>query len=621
MSGQRLNLFALPSQTSILFNLLVVVLWGAILSSMFGVQVIPLWPLGLMLIVLPFYGFLLRPDIEQKKNNLIPPNSGEYLRLLRRIEEIAHNIELPRVPVLWLDQHRTQPIYSLGTFRRWYIVITPQQAQKLDDWLSDPNKRQLADVQILHELHHFRNGDIWKLGLLTELFRYSVLVMGWGMLFMLGFGIFLIQVRESFLHFSVSDMIGRLPVDFRAQLEPFLVAALPSPQDLAAVQDKARSINLFWVLDFAINVTLPYVALAIFLWLFYRPLLWRVREYYADAGVFHYQKSTMPFLKFMLENKKVPLNEEKLDNTLPKVLIRVIDTFESVLKFVRGDFWPDIALRWRAYQSPETVFYTWKQISWILGGLLLAIEIFLATPLTLPLHGANPLLFPSIVGLAGLGFFFLPHVVLGKQIFGDGLKALLLITIIRTVWMLFTLFVLWTSYLIAPDFLTELLNSAIASTARYAGTQAITLDLMDFLLSATVQNLLQIPLVFLLQGMGLSLLVFAFRRLLVWYGYINTVRRFGTALLVVMVGACSIFGALVLSIMSFLVGIVPPLLPVILGLLIAFLFGIWFYWLDRRYYAKCPTCWSISAKEPHPTLVCESCGTSLLPWLAVNNDD
>jgi hypothetical protein len=620
MSGQRLNLFAMPSQTSILFYLLVAVLWGAILSSMFGAQVIPLWPLGLLLFSLPFHGFLLRPDVEKQKHHLGPPCEGEYPYLLRRIEEAAHDIGLARVPVFWIDRHRAQPIYSLGTFRRWYVVINTQQAQKLEDWLSDSRTCQLADVQILHELFHFRNGDIWKLGLLTEVFRYSLLVMGWALLFMLGFGIFLIQAKASFMNFSVSGMVARLPVDVRAQMEPLLLAAFPSPQALAAVQDKARSINLLWVLDFAIFVTLPYVALAVFLWLFYRPLLWRAREYYADAGVFHFQKSTMPFLKFVLENKKIPFTQETRANSLPGVLIRLTDGFELLLKFLHGNFWPDFGLRWQAYQSPQTVFYTWKQIGWILGGLLLALEIFLATPLTLALYGANPLLFPSLVGLAGLGYFFLPHVALGKKILWESFKALLLITLIRTVWMLLTLFVLWASYFVAPDYLTEILSSAIASTARYAGTQVITLDLLDFLLNASVRNLVQIPLVFLLQAIGLALLIFGFRHMLAWYGYLNTAQRFANALLAATAGVCTVLGFLVLSVMSILKGQAPTF-PIILGLLATFLFGSWFYRLDRRHYSRCPICQAIATEQPHSALFCWSCHTPLLPWLVINNEE
>ena len=622
-SDQHLNLFALPSQTSIIFYLLVMVLWGAIFTSLFDTQVVPLWPLGLLLLVLPFYGFLLRPEIEKKKYRLVLPDAGEYSHLHNRIEEVAQHIGLRYVPVLWLDKHRSQSIYSFGTFRRWYIIINLLQAQKLEKWLADPEKKQLADVQIVHELYHFGNGDIWKLGLLTELFRYSILVMGWGMLFMLGFGIFLIQARESFLNFSVSDVVAQIPVEFRSQVEPFLLSILPSSQAIIVIQDKARSINLFRTLNFALDVTLPYVVLAVFLWLFYRPLLWRVREYYADAGVFHYQKSGIPFLRFTLENKKVFLASHEINiNTLPKALHRLKAGFERILKFIHGNFWPEFGARWQAYQSPETIFYTWKQIGQILGGLLLALEIFLATPLTLVLYGRNPLLFPTIIGLVGLFFFFLPHIVLGKKILQDALKALLLISFIRAGWMFLTLFFLWAFYIIAPNSLAEFIKSAIASTAHYAGTQIITLDLLDFLLTASTQNLLQIPIVFLLQGMGLSLLIFLLHKILTWYEYLNSARRFKNILLAITISVCAILGILMLIIMSELVGSEYPFHLVIFGLTVALLLWFWFYLLDRRYHARCHVCSHLNVQNMHPIMQrCESCHTLLIPWLTVEQDE
>lgn len=617
MPRPRLNLFALPSQTSILFYLLMVVLWGAIGINLFGAQVIPLWPLGVLLLILPFYGFLLRPDIEKNKYALCPPLEGEYPRLVGRIAEVARQINLPRAPIVWIDRHRSQPVYSLGTFRRWYIVFSPAQAQTLEDLLSNPATAIQADVQILHELYHFRNGDIWQLGLLVELFRYSFLIMGWALLFLLGWGLVLVLAKGTFLQFSTAEILTHLPAETRTSLEPLLLAAFPSPQELNAVQEKARSIDLGLVLQFILNLTLPYVVFAAFLWLFYRPLLWQAREYYADAGVFQVQKNTVPFLKFILVNKKTVLHDNGRGHHHAGRLRWLLDGWNRVRKFFKGEFWPDFGLRWRAFQLPQAVFYDWKKITWILGGLALSLEIFLATPLTLPLHGANPLMFPTLIVLAGMAYFLLPKIVLADHAWRDGLKVLGGITLLRATWMLLTLTLLWSMYLIFPNILFQVLQSAIYSTARYVGISSLLeLDLLEFLVTASWRNLAQIPLVFVIQVFGFAFLLFVFRRILAWYGLLTTHRRFQRVILLAVTGICLVSGTLILPVsMSILLWQNPSFGSILFGFLIMLLFGGWFYMLDQRYHARCPACQVLVKQSTVLGAICESCGNSLLPWL------
>lgn len=615
MFGPRLNLFALPSQTSILFYLLVAVLWGAIGSSMFAERIIPLWPLGLLLFILPFYGFLLRPDVEKQKYHLAPPADGQYSHLLDRIRELSVQIGLPRAPALWLDHKRDQPIYSFGTFRRWYIVISPAQAQKLENFLANPSKSSLADVQLLHELSHFRNGDIWKLGFLVELFRYSFRLMAWAFVFLLGWGFLLILVKEAFLQFSLGDLITRLPAESRALFEPLLLSTFPPPEDLAAVQEKARGIDLGLVLQFVANITFAYVALAAYLWLFYRPLLWRVREYYADAGIFCIQKSTVPFLRFVLENKKTLKQKDDIVGNSSEVFRWLKSRFDAVRKFIDGDFWPDISLRYQVLESPPTVFYDWKTIAKVLGGLVLALEVFLATPLTLSLYGTNPLIFPVLVVFIGLLYFLLPYIVLGKDVLREGVKILSVIALIRAGWMLLTLGLLWLLYLLAPDMLFQVLQSAIYTTAGYAGLEGLELNLFEFLVEASVRNILQIPIVFLVQLIGFVLTLSILRKMLTWYGYLTTQKRFQAITFIVISGFSLALGVFALPAgMSLLHQKMPELTWVATGLMLIIIFSGWFYFLDRRYASVCPNCGEIIPAYQF-NANCEKCGFSALTWL------
>jgi len=616
MSGQRLNLFALPSQTSILFYLLVAVLWGAIGSNLFAERIIPLWPLGLLLFLLPFYGFLLRPDVEQQKYNLAPPANGEYPLLLARIRELSAQVGLPRPPALWLDRKPRQPIYSFGTFRRLYIVISPVQAQKLEDFLSNPSKSSLADVQIIHELSHFRNGDTWQLGLLVELFRYSFQLMGWAFVFLVGWGFLLILAKEAFLQFSLHDVITRLPAESRELIEPLLLSIFPTPEDLAAVQEKARGIDLRVVLDFVAYITFAYVVLAAYLWLFYRPLLWRVREYYADAGVFRIQKSALPFLRFGRENNKKTRKGTDTVAGNSSVMPRWLQTrLDSARKFIDGDFWPDFGLRYQALESPATVFYDWKTIAKILGGLVLALEMFLATPVTLSLYGKNPLVLPVIGVTIGMLYFLLPHIVLGKKVFYDGLKILGVVALIRASGMLFTLGLLWSLYFLVPDLLFQILQSAIYTTAGYAGLEALELDLFEFLVEASGRNILQIPIVLLVQVSGFALILFILRKMLTWYGYLTTPKRFQIIAFLNIVGISLALGFFALpAAISLLEQQMPDLTWIAVGFLLLLILLVWFYLLNRRYASICSNCGKVIPAY-HFSMNCEQCDSPALAWL------
>ncbi len=613
MKHPRLNLFALPSQTAIVFYLVVAVLWGGIGINMTGAQIIPLWPLGFLLLCLPFYGFLLRPAREQMKYNLQPPAEGEYPRLVRRVAEAARLVGLPRPPILWIDRQRPQPVYSLGTFRRGYIVFSQKQAQILDDWLAHPATAPMADVPIFHELYHFRNGDIWKLGLLVEIFRYGFLVMLWAMLFFLGWGFVLLLARDAFLQTSLAEILNYLPAEVQTALVPFL----PTQSAWLALQDKMRAIDMRLVLQFILNVTLPYVLLTLFLWLFYRPLLWRVREYYADAGVFQMQKATTPFLKFILRHKRKPLQASGLEDRNFVLREWLASRWQRIRRFLKGDFWPDFGLRWQALQSPQTVFYDWKQITWILGGLALALEVFLATPLTLLFYGANPLVFPTLVVLAGLLYFLLPKIVFGDHVWRDALRVLGGIALVRAAWMSLTLITLWGMYVLAPNALLGILQSAIYSAARYAGTgYQFELDVLDFLITASWRNSIQIPVVLAIQLLGFAILLFVFRRVLTWYGFLTTSQRFQHVVLAAVIGVCLALGTLILpGSMAVLLGKNPNLALLLTGFLITVIFVGIFYVLDRKYHAHCPTCYASANPKIIFGAVCESCGNRLLPWL------
>lgn len=611
----RINLFALPSQTAILFWLITAVLLGAMLIGLSGTHLIPMWPLAIALLLLPIREFFMRPDRDIRQYRL-EIASQRFPFIQESIRRRAEHIGLKRVPQLLISNSRDET-YEMGSYRHWYIIMGLEKAQTLEDFLIDPRKSNLADVQILHELYHFKTGDYWQLGYLTELFKASFNLMLWALFFLVGWGIVLILAKDAFFQFSPYSLLYDLPSNIRTSLDQFLPAIFPSAAEMEILRIKAQGINLFYVLTFIANVTVPYILLTGILWLFYRPLLWRMREFYADAGVVQTQGGTSYFWDFVFE-----FTQTSADKITPEVRKNIV---QKILNYIRkiwqGDFWPSFSQRLDAIEMPEHVFYSWKQIAWLLGILVLLLETFLATPIALPLTGKNPMSFTTLVIIVSLVYFLLPHLVLGKSAWKDGFRILFIVFLIRTAWLLVTLGLMWGLYFIQPEMLRGSLQSAIMSIARYAGNDPVGINLFDFLIKASILNLLQIPIIFVIQIISVSGLLFLFKRVLQWYSFISDNRRFRLIIFSLTIGVSFVLLTLVMPMsMAVLNGdfsIFKDISGVfaLLGALALVSGGRWFLVRDQRHYQKCPSCKFDTSQLGLFGTNCVSCGSTLHPWL------
>lgn len=622
MQKPRIDLFALPSQTAILFWLITATLLGAILIGLTGGHIIPIWPLALILFLLPLREFMMRPERETRKFGLESPSGDEFHLLLVLIDTLAQKIELKRVPQILIGADCDE-IYEMGSFHRWYIVLRASKAKNLQELLANPRKAKLAEVQILHELFHFKNGDYWQLGYLAELFNVSFNLMIWALVFLGGWGFLLILAKDAFFQFSITNFLQHMPVDIRPTMEQILPSIFPSAAEMEVLRVKAEGINLALVVYFIANISLPYIAVAGILWRFYRPLLWRMREFYADAGVVAVQKSIKPFGEFVRRTNQVPLQSAP---------VIVVPSFKQTIRkfrdrfqiFLTGIFWADFSKRFDALKVPESIFYNWKQIACFLGFLTLSLDVFLATPISLPVVGKNPMTFTTLTVTAALAYFLLPQLVMGKSVWKDVLRVLLVILGIRAAWLLFTLIALWTLYFIQPDLLMDVLRSAISSIARYAGNSPIEIDLLEFVVEASVINLLQIPIIFVMQLVSVSGLLFLINRVLQWYLFIFDSQRFKRIVFSLTFGTLFILLTLIMPIgMSVLNGNFSAFMGAagifaILGLLALAGGGIWFYLQDKHYYQKCSSCGGQSSRFETN---CAACGNVLHPWLWVEYEN
>ncbi|MBK6793012.1 MAG: hypothetical protein IPG80_10845 [Anaerolineales bacterium] len=506
------------------------------------------------------------------------------------IDALAKKIELKHVPQILIGADCDE-IYEMGSFRRWYIVFRASKAKNLQELLANPRKAKLAEVQILHELFHFKNGDYWQLGYLAELFKVSFNLMIWVLIFLGGWGFLLVLVKDAFFQFSITDLIQHMPVDVRPTMEQILPSMFPSIAEMEALRIKAEGINFIWVLNFISNISLPYIVVAGILWRFYRPLLWRVREFYADAGVIAVQKSVKPFVEFIRRANQVPLQAVPViaAPSLKEIARKITNRFGI---FLTGVFWADFSKRFEALKVPESIFFTWKQIAWFLGFLALSLEVFLATPLSLPMVGNNPMTFTTLVVTAALVYFLLPQLVMGKSAWKDALRVLFVIFGIRTVWMFFTLALMWGLYFINPEFLSSVLQSAISSVARYAGTDPIGIDLPGFLVESLVINVLQILIIFVVQIISVTGLLFLIKRTLQWHSFITDSERFKRVVFSLTFGVLFVLLTLVMPFsMAVLKGDFSAFMGAsgvfaILGMLTLVGGGIWFFVQDQHRYQR-----------------------------------
>jgi hypothetical protein len=188
--------------------------------------------------------------------------------------------------------------------------------------------------------------------------------------------------------------------------------------------------------------------------------------------------------------------------------------------------------------------------------------------------------------------------------------------------LLFTLAVMWGLYFIQPEFLTGTLLSAISSTARYAGNTPIRIDLLDFLVKASVLNLLQMPIILGIQIVSVSGLLFLFKRVLQWYSFIRNSWRFKLIVFVLTFGVLFVLSTLVMPMgMVLLNGDFSELfmgisgISAILGLFALVGGGIWFFVYDQRHYQKCPSCNPEASRSSIFGTNCVICGNVLHAWL------
>jgi hypothetical protein len=719
-SDPKLNIFALPNQTTVFFLLIVSVVLGVVLAGSVGAPP-SIKSLAIALLALPARAFLARPERRFARYRLtfagdeFPELRQEVVRLAQKIglrcapriaaptaaafprwgvlrqgllvvapdadaetqpaEPVAFRLlavvcgwygalgagELedvrrvfprafklwgawylaagrrPRVQTWWVRPRVSLHIF--GTFRRRYLAMSREEAETLRTMLADPGQAPTARAQLIHELYHFQTGDYWQLGYAGELLRLTFLVMLWAAVFFIGLGLLLIRVKPVIAQLGqfvpmlqqTIRMFGVIPKELFGvfdQLIGFLDVLVGMLQQISR---DAAHLNFSRLILFSFGAVYPYTILGLALWLIYWPKLWRMREFYADAGVVQAQRTTLPY-QAALTGIPLPFLQ-LMPQTAPAVEQPVgrcgrISKLWGAVKQVR-EFHPSVPTRLRAVAAPAQVFGAWQDTAFLVGTVTVLLEILMLTPLTLIYVGQMPMHFPTLAALLLIGLtYLLPALAQGKAVQSDLLKIVGVLTLLRFLVVLGSILIFVVFWWSAPAQFSAVLDTISATAAR-----AFRADLASsaaefngaFLFEMAVLNLAQVALVAGVLLVALKLLTFLLRRLWRWYSLPRAERRlvtiaYGLVALVTILVACSVL-PVVTALLLDQDALVNPLYTrvEVFGLL-CFVCGLLiFNAADRRYAGRCPSC-GAAILDAHAAGSCcpqPTCQHALHPWLSV----
>jgi hypothetical protein len=617
------DIFAFPNQTNVVFGLIVVVLLGAMVIGSIDSSPIPIWPLTLILIFLSWRAYLRYPEIEiaQEKASI---SDNDFPLLQERIARLTEELGLSRKPILVIAPKNG--MRTVGTLRRWYLFVGHDEAKQLQQDLQHENSIYIAEAKLIHELYHFKTGDHWRMNYVRQLLRYTFLLLGWAILFFFGFSLLLIIAITSLVQLDPSELVTSIST-ITPEIQQMLVDFFPSASEIEEVQAQAAEINLGLMLSFVFSSFLPFLIVGIVLRAVFWPKLWRTREVYADAGVVKSQDNLI-FLLSNLTSAKLQLNPITFQHMLqaspicnPKLNIR---EWWHWLRHIPKKHY-DTATRIDHIMNPSRVFDCWFNTAVFIGPLILLLDILLASPLTLLYVGNWPMHFSTTIIFAVVSLNLIPELVLGRPAWSYMIKVIMVVVGLRLIWVLLTVGLLLVLLILAPATLNEMMAMAVAAVAGYAGRSADLYydDLGTFVVQASILNLAQVFIIFLILALFLTVIIALVRRLLTWYRLPEAEKQL-VKIAYAVIGIGILF--LILTVLPLIstallepANLFNPTLIITagFGLTVTAVASLLFFYADRKYAGYCPHCGAIISKPYVLGKRCTAvkCGKFLHHWL------
>lgn len=619
----RLNLFALPSRTTLLFFLIIVVIYVPLLATFFSPSPVCAPFLLFWMVVLPLWHLMRNPDRQIERQQLVAAGQNESL-LSQTVAQTAQvaQVQVPRVLVSKIE---TNSVMAFGTFRRSYLAFSGAMVHEMQRLLETRGRSIIqAHAIILHELAHWRHNDIWLASL-----AHSILVVTIGFMTLNLFVHWLTPLLYyqflTFYDFTQSPFAEIIA--FLAQQNGEILQALDPANPLVAERWTDYRIAIF-------SSFTPLIVGSVFLLIFFWRALLRSRELYADARAVEWQNGDAEAL---WEGLAIATTVQSLQFN-PKKWTGVRRRWGIALRFgekqdrVRWRMWfathPDSQQRRAILDAPHKVFGDDKSIALVAGTAVVLMNLNL-----LSLFYSATLRGPNTVPAFGLGFTIISLSLLPflcqyrgalRALWGKIARIVLIFTGIKLIPQVIGSALLVYVAVIDPTPLQQALEAMVGSDLPAGFANDLTgLLIENFVIRPGILFALFMP-AFLAAYLFLDLWIK--RKILSWYGFEPLARQsafvfaYSTAILAM---------ALIFVLLPVVDWITLPtahdlfdpvvLLPLVVvsALVIGHIFG--FLVLDRRFGKICPRCKSRVESRYALGMHCEHCSAVLDEWLLANH--
>lgn len=611
----RLNVFALPTRTTLLFVMILVVILLPMAAAMVEDTPLPEWLLVGLLTLLPLRHFLRQPGEEQRRHQ--PNLARDYPSLAAALQNASANVGVRPAPRLIVSRQARGSAYTSGTFTRRVLVVPAEQAAELEVALASPNaaRREAACAVLLHELSHFANRDVALVIFSQGLLWVTIGVMSISLVVSL-LTPWLYSSTIRFYHFDA--LLPPAFFDTLGQLAPDVAAAVRQPPQVSAST---------WLryLAFTLSAHWPLIAGAIVLYLLYWLRLVQTRELYADARVVQWQRTTW----YVVDRITWGLFEAPPSNHGAGVKgLAQRRPFAPLVAWWRRRLadHPDPQTRLRCLREPQRIYGSEWSIGLTAGVAVVTLNLALASLFfSRYVRGPNATL-PFVLGFVVMSLSLLPYQCVGgatgREFWGKACRIVALFTIIKLIPQSIAGGLVSVAVVVSPRLIDEAAYGLVGATGE--GLPSLGIEpfwiVEMFVLRPAILFTVVMPLTLLgwlwldsrLKGWLLACYAAPFwarRSVLIFW--LATLWLAGVLAFVVLPFYNVATAPTAHSLLDPLV-FLPMLATVAASLGAVALLAA----LARRYAYRCPSCGGVVRRPYQLGLRCPQCDAELNPWLA-----
>ncbi len=621
-SSARLNIFALPTRTTLLFALIVLVVVLPLCASLGGDSPICSPFILFWMFLLPLRDFLRRPSQLRREHDMTEAGA-RFPALTTHWDDLATKVARIKPPRLMLMQRKETGPFTFGTFIRRYMALSEGTAENLGQAvvLSEENNNRRLDALLLHELAHFVHRDVWMAFFSNSLLRVTIVFMTLDLIFN-SLSPWLYNSLISFFDFST--LLPSELIQVMRTLDPQMAEAMLHPPLIAPEVWGRYEV-------FVLSAHWPLILGSLILLVFYWRALLRTRELYADARVVQWLGDQKTLWSQLIREQT-----SRALQALPRIGVREkITAWLSHLReadipgfsVVRG--WlsshPSLKTRRECLDEPYKIYGSDVAIGVTAGITVVLLNLTLGSLfLSRYIRGPNSGV-PFLIGFSIISLSLLPFLCQFPEKHGEysskTTRIVLLFTAIKLIPQYIVGFVFAVAIILSPALVDAMAYVLVPGAGPNPPPTGIPLDFVIevFVIRPALLFTFVMPLVLIL---FLRLDARIKRRVLRWYSAPLLIRRpvwvlwgiTGFLLLCLGLILLPILDAVTISTAH---DLLDPFTIAGMFLAVSTLIGatIAFRFWNRRYADRCPRCGARVEQEYRLGNTCSACGELFHPQL------